>query len=68
VLQIIYAKSIKALILTADKSEDMELFFPYLRLLEERIEVDRATPKKGHIEGEHGYRLEKLRKLSRPFY
>ena len=48
----------KALILTADKFEDMELFFPYFRLLEEEIEVDIAAPERGHIEGEHGYGLE----------
>jgi len=52
------SKMIKAIILTADKFEDMELFFPYFRLLEEGIEVDIAAPKKGHIEGEHGYGLE----------
>ena len=52
------SKNIKALILTADKFEDMELFFPYFRLLEEEIEVDIAAPKKGHIEGEHGYGFE----------
>jgi protease I len=51
-------KVIKALILTADKFEDMELFFPYFRLLEEGVEVDIAAPQKGHIEGEHGYGLE----------
>jgi protease I len=51
-------KGIKALILTADKFEDMELFFPYFRLLEEGLEVDVAAPKKGHIEGEHGYGFE----------
>lgn len=51
-------KTIKALILTADKFEDMELFFPYFRLLEEGIEVDIAAPKKGHIAGEHGYGVE----------
>ncbi len=49
---------IKALILTADKFEDFELFFPYFRLLEENVRVDIAAPKKGHIEGEHGYELE----------
>ena len=52
------SKEIKALILTADKFEDMELFFPYFRLLEEGVNVDIAVPKKGHIEGEHGYELE----------
>ena len=51
-------KRIKALILTANKFEDMELFFPYFRLLEEEIEVDLAGPKKEHIEGEHGYEFE----------
>jgi len=51
-------KGIKVLILTADKFEDMELFFPYFRFLEEGFEVDIAAPKKGHIEGEHGYGLE----------
>jgi protease I len=56
--QIIMPKPIKALILTADKFEDMELFVPYFRLLEEGIEVDIVAPKKGHIEGEHGYGLE----------
>jgi protease I len=51
-------KRLKALILTADKFEDFELFFPYFRLLEEGLEVDIAAPKKGNIEGEHGYELE----------
>src|SRR5512136_3308298 len=51
-------KHLRSLILTADKFEDMELFFPYFRLLEEGVEVDIAAPKKGHIEGEHGYGLE----------
>ena len=51
------SKGFRALILTADKFEDMELFFPYFRLLEEGLEVDIAAPEKGHIEGEHGYDL-----------
>jgi protease I len=34
------------------------LFFPYFRLLEEGLEVDIAAPRKGHIEGEHGYGFE----------
>ena len=48
----------KAIILTADKFEDMEVFFPYFRLLEEGFEVDIAAPVKGGIQGEHGYGLE----------
>jgi len=51
-------KVIKALILTADKFEDMELFFPYYRLLEEGLEVDVTAPEKDQIEGEHGYEFE----------
>ena len=51
-------KKIKVIILTADKFEDMELFFPYFRLLEEGIDVDVAAPKKGHIHGENGYSFE----------
>ena len=51
-------KHIRALILTANKFEDMELFFPYFRLLEEGLDVDIAAPKKGRIEGEHGYDIE----------
>lgn len=45
----------KALILTADVFEDLELLFPYMRLLEEGIEVTIAGPAKGEIRGEHGY-------------
>ncbi len=52
------AQKIKALMLTADQFEDMEVFFPYFRLLEEGVEVDIAAPKKGEIHGEHGYELE----------
>ena len=47
----------KAVILTADKFEDMELFFPLFRLLEAGWEVDVAAPTKKQIEGEHGYGL-----------
>ena len=45
----------RAIILTADKFEDMELYYPYFRLIEEGFEVDVAGPKKGGIHGEHGY-------------
>ncbi len=48
---------IKAIILTANEFEDMELFFPYFRLLEEGVHVDIAAPQKGTIGGEHGYSL-----------
>ncbi|HMF32577.1 MAG TPA: type 1 glutamine amidotransferase domain-containing protein [Candidatus Lokiarchaeia archaeon] len=45
----------KAVILTADKFEDMELFFPLYRLLEAGWEVTVAAPTKKQISGEHGY-------------
>lgn len=47
----------KAIILTADKFEDMELFFPWFRLMEEGWHVDIAAPKVVEISGENGYTL-----------
>lgn len=47
----------RAVILTADQFEDMEVFVPLFRLLEEGVEVDVVAPKKGVINGEHGYQL-----------
>ena len=48
----------RAVILTADKFEDMEVFYPLFRLLERGCEVDIAAPTKERIHGEHGYALE----------
>ena len=48
---------LKAVVLTADKFEDMEVFFPIFRLIEEGWHVDIAAPTKERIEGEHGYAL-----------
>ncbi len=36
------SKKVSVVILTADKFEDMELFFPLFRLMEEGVEVDVA--------------------------
>jgi protease I len=47
----------KAVVLTADKFEDMEVFFPVFRLLEEGWQVDIAAPSLKEISGEHGYVL-----------
>jgi protease I len=44
-----------AVILTADKFEDMELFVPYFRLLDAGASVDVAAPSMSDIGGEHGY-------------
>ena len=50
-------KEVKAVILTADRFEDMELFFPLFRLMEEGIHVDIAGPRVGEVHGENGYGL-----------
>src|SRR5271169_5206895 len=50
----------KAIILTADRFEDMELFFPYFRLLEEGFQVDVAAPRKQKLTGENGYIFENV--------
>ncbi|MBI2166321.1 MAG: type 1 glutamine amidotransferase [Chloroflexi bacterium] len=47
----------KAIVLTADKFEDMEVFFPVFRLQEEGWQVDIAAPKREEISGENGYSL-----------
>ena len=47
----------KAVVLTADKFEDMEVFFPVFRLLEEGWKVDIAAPAMKEISGENGYVL-----------
>ena len=47
----------KAIILTADKFEDMELFFPLFRLMEAGWQVDIAAPTLKEIGGEHGYSI-----------
>lgn len=49
---------IRAVMLTADKFEDMEVLYPYYRLLEEGYDVDIAAPKKEHLHGENGYMIE----------
>ncbi len=51
-------RAIRAVILTADKFEDLEVLYPYFRLLEEGIHVDISAPKKEQLHGEHGYSLE----------
>ena len=47
----------KAIVLTADKFEDMEVFFPVFRLLEEGWQVDIAAPSMKEMRGENGYVL-----------
>ncbi len=47
----------KALILTADRFEDMEVYFPAFRLTEAGWQVTVAAPTKDELTGEHGYSL-----------
>jgi protease I len=47
----------RAVVLTADGFEDMELFFPLFRLREAGWHVDVAAPTRERIAGEHGYAL-----------
>lgn len=48
-------RDLQAVILTADKFEDMELFVPYFRLLDAGVRADIAAPTMDEIGGEHGY-------------
>ena len=50
----------RAIVLTADKFEDFELFVPYFRLMEEGVAVDVAAPTKETITGENGYFFENV--------
>ncbi len=47
----------KAIVLTADQFEDMEVYFPVFRLQEEGWNVTIAAPDMQTIYGEHGYGL-----------
>jgi len=47
----------KALIISADNFEDLELLVPYYRLKEEDIHVDVASLAKPTIKGKHGYEV-----------
>jgi deglycase len=49
---------VKALILIAEGFDDLEMFYPWYRLREERIEVTVASPGGNTIAGQHGYKVE----------
>jgi protease I len=51
------SSALRALVLTADMFEDMELFVPYFRLLDTGAHVDIAAPTLDDITGEHGYSI-----------
>jgi len=47
----------KILIITYNDVEDVELLYPYFRLIEEGYEVHVASKSKGFIKGKHGYEI-----------
>lgn len=52
------------LFLTADKTEDLEFFYPYYRLIEAGFKVDVATPDGGAFKGKQGLGLKNTRKIA----
>jgi protease I len=48
----------RAVILTADEFEDLEVLYPLFRLTEAGWQVDIAAPEMAEISGEHGYTLD----------
>ncbi len=47
----------RVLIMTADRTEDLEFFYPYYRFVEEWCDVDVATPEGGAFRGKAGLGL-----------
>ncbi len=51
------------LIMTADKTEDLEFFYPYYRFIEAGFHVDVATPDGGAFKGKQGLGLKNSLKI-----
>lgn len=51
------------LIVTADKTEDQEFFYPYYRFIEEGYRVDVATPDGGEFKGKNGAGLSQSKRI-----
>jgi protease I len=49
------------LIMTTDKVEDLEFFYPYYRFIEAGYRVDVVTPNGGELSGKHGLTLQSTR-------
>ena len=52
------------LILTADKTEDLEFFYPFYRLIEAGYEVDVVTPQGGEFKAKQGLGLKDTKKIA----
>lgn len=57
-------KNARVMILTADKTQDLEFFYPYYRLNEEGYQVDVVTPKGGKFEGKQGMGLQRTKSIT----
>ena len=55
--------SVSVLFITADKTEDLEFFYPYYRFIEEGFKVDVVTPD-GSFEGKNGTGLKETLKIT----
>lgn len=54
----------RAVIITADDYEDLELFYPYYRLVESGFEVVIAAPEAGEVRGKRGYKVKANARIS----
>jgi protease I len=58
------ASLFRAVVLTADRFEDLEVFYPVYRLREEGWRADVAAPDRKEIHGGHGYALQPDRTIA----
>lgn len=56
-------KNVRVAILTADKTQDLEFFYPYYRLNEAGYDVDVITPDGGKFEGKQGMGLKETKAI-----
>lgn len=59
-----YGSDLSVLIITADKVEDLEFFYPYYRFIEAGCKVDVVTPDGGEFKGKNGMKLSESKKIT----
>ena len=57
-------KNVRVAIITADKTQDLEFFYPYYRLCEEGYDVDVITPEGNAFEGKQGMGLKETKAIA----
>lgn len=60
-------KNQKIALITADKTEDLEFFYPYYRFTEAGYEVDVITPEGNKFEAKHGLGLKSSKSIEEVF-